>query len=108
MTTNPRDHREEMSRTPGPWRVETDEFDIVASDGELLATIFPMSQGKGDAEANARLIAAAPDLLEALKIAHATIYALAKIHDPAWQIYVNRAPEMLQIEAAIAKAEGRS
>lgn len=52
-----------MKHTPGPWESTTDgiELSITAKNGNLLATL-----AKGD-EANARLIAAAPELLEALK-----------------------------------------
>jgi hypothetical protein len=60
------------------------------------------------AEARARLMAAAPDLLEACRIAKTTIHALAKIHDPAWRIYVANAPELKILEHAIAKAETAS
>ena len=60
-------------------------------------------------EANARLIAAAPDLLAALKSAIETIKTWHSIHDAnddAWDIYRLHAPEMKVINTAIAKAEG--
>lgn len=49
--------------TPGPWRVvveeEYDDYLVVDKDNHCIADILPL--------ANARLIAAAPDLLEACK-----------------------------------------
>lgn len=52
----------------------------------------------------ARLIAAAPDLLEALMTARETIRAL---HGPnQWDIYDRCSPEMKAINAAITRATG--
>jgi hypothetical protein len=55
----------ETKHTPGPWQVEdsSDWMDIVDADGDLIAEIEPGECEKG----NAQLIAAAPELLEALK-----------------------------------------
>lgn len=82
------------SFTPGPWTVskQGDDFNITYNEhGNWLATVFddddPVS---GRPEADARLIAAAPDLLEALKSATTS--------SPDWEL----------ITSAIAKAEGRS
>jgi hypothetical protein len=58
------------SHTPGPWRAEPcgDGFVITYNDaGNWLATVW--EDGDGNEEADARLIAAAPDLLAALKSA---------------------------------------
>lgn len=55
-------------------------------------------------EANARLIAAAPELLEALKNAKDIIRIW---HGPnAWEVYERSSPEMRNINDAIAKATG--
>jgi hypothetical protein len=63
--------------TSGPWYAE-DEFNgnfyYVMGDGGIIA------EASGDA--NARLIAAAPDLLEALKLALATIERMAVQYGP--------------------------
>lgn len=56
--------------TPGPWKVESrttqgqfvTETHIVAEDGSHIAEVSPC-----EIEPNARLIAAAPELLEALR-----------------------------------------
>ena len=54
------------THTPGPWAVNTQQRESlrIHHRGELLARI---EQHKGNHEANARLIAAAPDLLCAMK-----------------------------------------
>lgn len=87
--------------TPGPWIYERtkDMFEIAPADLqgramwslEICATTSDDEQG----EANARLIAASPDLYEALK---------ELLGDNEWGC--NR-PTYLKARAAIAKAEGR-
>jgi len=61
-----------MKHTPGPWTVSIDRFydrpEVRDKDGRRIAVVvydFPM--GPKTADKNANLIAAAPDLLEALK-----------------------------------------
>lgn len=88
-----------MTHTPGPWRIETgggsdptshvyaDDPNGCAADGDLV-TIADLIEN----EANARLIAAAPDLLAACKKMRQIASA---------QFGLNEA------NAAIAKAEGR-
>ena len=49
--------------TPGPWRVDS-HFNIFYKDAMVA---FPCISGGLDQKANARLIAAAPELLEALQ-----------------------------------------
>jgi hypothetical protein len=49
--------------TPGPWRVDS-HFNIFYKDAMVA---FPCISGGLDQKANARLIAAAPELLEALE-----------------------------------------
>jgi hypothetical protein len=94
--------------TPGPWR--TDERhgsprNIYASfeDGydEMLATAYEMDHGSAfTGEANARLIAAAPDMLQVLKeVATKDLHTdWCKPAEPCWEC---------KVRAAIAKAEGQ-
>jgi len=54
----------DTQHTPGPWAIEPDalgEYSIVTDNGGTIADIY------GRNPANARLIAAAPDLLAALE-----------------------------------------
>lgn len=95
--------------TPGPWVSEPTgdgDFRITYNEqGNWLAEVF--ADGAPDnAIADARLIAAAPEMLEALKTAKDTIRAWHGPND--WEIYDRSSPEMKAINAAIAKAEGRS
>ncbi len=55
--------------TPGPWEVShTDQCTYVGATEMCIAEIFDESEGSY--EANARLIAAAPELLAALRTIH--------------------------------------
>ena len=88
---------ETVKNTDGPWITRWDEEGgaFVTGGGTVIANMVGPAQNR---KANARLIAAAPDLLDALKgmldITVGDIYSL----DPA----VNAARK------AIAKSEGRS
>lgn len=64
-----------QSHTPGPWRIQPIEADfvIVHSDGEIRSHIArlnwsTLAEEHGSIEANARLIASAPEMLDALEI----------------------------------------
>ena len=82
----------EIKHTPGPWK--TDQFGDIETEGGIaiatteLLTVRDM--------ANARLISAAPELLEALYDVDATA---TDAYDPVM---------LAKVQAAIAKAEGRS
>ena len=85
--------------TPGPWIAEARStldtfYDVTTLDGSGIAAIWDDSPGI--AEANARLIAAAPDMVKALKVAHGAIWSGG-----------NTVKALSAIEAAIAKADGR-
>lgn len=77
-----------MKHTPGPWlsrqwndsRNGSNGFDIEAHPDLNFGLSVAVTSGP-DCAANARLIAAAPDLLAALKLALATIERLAPSHD---------------------------
>ena len=88
--------------TPGPWNFQpcdeyTNCFDVMCEEGYYIATTHDGVRGDKNADANARLIAAAPDLLD----------ELLSILD--WAV-TERAPlrnqEIESIRAAIAKATG--
>lgn len=96
----------EHKHTPGPWFIDGD--DIRAPDGDddpwYVAEVIT-GCGPGDATpANARLIAAAPDLLEALKDAQKAIRELRDQGAPtAYWDDIEAANK-----AAISKATGES
>lgn len=92
--------------TPGPWRIDGDSNGIhirPGRSGHIVAFISTnwvlYGAGGGDAHANARLIAAAPDLLEACESALLIDESDSASVDPA-EIFAG-------IRAALAKAEGK-
>lgn len=98
-----------MSHTPGPWIVKTmdgrknigiESAEVVRMDnGVNVATVHitAWKQGSRDARQNARLIAAAPDLLDACKYMHKLLFDMG--HGGLAGAVIG--------EAAIAKAEGK-
>ncbi len=54
----------DLKHTPGPWKVDEDD-DVVSATGLWVA--FAYGDSEEEAKHNARLIAAAPDLLAALR-----------------------------------------
>jgi hypothetical protein len=99
-----------MTFTPGPWKAVPDSgsesfaFEIATERMEGVALIYAYDT---PSEANARLIAAAPELLEALRQALAVVDAVA---DGRAEDVVELAKRIASdvVDAAIAKAEGRS
>lgn len=89
--------------TPGPWEINgSDHGFVIATEGHSLAAVWPESlRGrKFDAKANAFLIAAAPELYEALKWALENIQGMIDEDDiPSFVIRD-------QARAALAKARG--
>ena len=95
--------------TPRPWSVSklatpdyAPEFAIHAGDDDLARTM------NGDSEANARLIAAAPELLDALNLVLARLEVAA---DDAEELGYDQRAENIREDittarAAIAKAGG--
>lgn len=102
----------ESKHTAGPW-LYLDIGEVVRDDevSPLIATVNLDGVSPEQAEADGRLIAAAPDLLEALKAARSQVLTLGgevvevdgKIASDAIQAAV-----LAVIDAAIAKAEGRT
>ena len=109
------------SFTPGPWRAEfPDEISVRDADGGRIAILANLKgrlgmKGRRDTsevEANARLIAAAPDLLEALQWyeAKAVQMGRAAIHQDS-KLMLALMKEMAveygaKARAAIARATG--
>lgn len=113
--------------TPGPWEWvgtdslwggerKTEEILKAADDGKPYGMHSPRIEHHFDAEqakANARLIAAAPELLEALKSLireHDAVFAGREdgAQDSYYNAHPGRAIAYQKARAAIAKAEGRS
>ena len=97
--------------TPGPWEVHHDPTDqwhtrrVYAADDRLVANIVP----RHNPEADARLIACAPELFKALQnfITHTghTMRCDEFRRFPGRKIACT--PECEQARAALARAEGR-
>lgn len=101
----------DIKHTPGPWIVTHDGRLIEAEyrEGYVASVSFYDSQFCGpedeaEAAANAFLIAAAPELLEALKAARSAWLAEANSGDG---VNEEQEPILAQVDAAIAKAEGK-
>ena len=97
----------QAKHTPGPWRIiETEsaaigQRAIVDADGFTICNPSPLG------EANARLIANGPELLEALKRAAPWLGRLIADGGHANCVMPNDAVRTLEmVEAAIAKATG--
>lgn len=90
--------------TPGPWRPVSNVFtyDVFGPEGDLIAHVLSPADPDVTASVNANLIAAAPDLLAALKEA----WRFAQRQRAKWpeQFW----PEWWRLaQPAIDKAEGR-
>jgi len=96
---------QENKWTPGPWRVDDDGVDyplIIGNDEKYVCEILFHPQPSQQV-ANAHLIAAAPDLYEALETAESCIV------DVVGAFGVKVPDEILQeIRAALAKARGEA
>lgn len=85
--------------TPGPWRPNGNTIELANGMALRVATCTPIgtgyaSKGREESRANARLIAAAPDMLDALR---------GLLADPYLADPIN-ADRMAKARAAIAKA----
>lgn len=120
--------------TPGPWEVYHDKYyDVwsVEGGGDVVADLWRLDEEthnrhphfEDDCEANARLISALPDLLEACERAEKLISAILSFYGQGLEVinwHLNGEPELLDnfiddnsdgtelesIRAAIAKAKG--
>jgi hypothetical protein len=104
MSDNPED-RSMSKHTPGPWKVEPGGFvGGPVGKGRVCQTWNKFEQDFPNAEANARLIAAAPDLLSAAKAKLAACRmdgGCESVQDDEYCSY-----ECVALASAIAKAEG--
>lgn len=98
-----------QKHTPGPWKISYESIDpewavVTGANGHIVANvnsesgpdIYPMVSTKMPRDANALLIAAAPDMLAALKAILPLFQYLPS----------NESPEEEMVLNAIAKAEG--
>lgn len=106
----------ETKHTPGPWRVGgLDKCDVMGPrlsiDGSGRQTgTFAVAQCTGykaEREANAALIAAAPELLEACKALFAADEAICENVGRKSDQAMNRIAALDMAQRAINKAEGR-
>lgn len=91
--------------TPGPWRVSTSGLGIIGQGLHKVCSL--LAKTKGTRDADAALIAAAPDLYEALKDAAEELRAVA--NQEFYDLYgasVSAADVLPKISAALAKARG--
>ena len=88
-----------MSHTPGPWSYEEPGWDglphLMAANGEVVATLFSEPKNSRDIP----LIAAAPELYEALEAA----YMVLKPQKSRFKDYVDA---VTLARTALAKARG--
>jgi len=100
----PTNQKNPTKHTPGPWKIS---HDMPSKSYEIYANDLSEHADEGDqlhiaeyiTEANARLIAAAPDMLEALEAARSDLWRLQLDHSET----PSRTVEA-KINAAIAKA----
>ena len=98
------------THTPGPWRIDSKtcfgDYTIAAGDSVKTCEFIAKTQN----EANAQLIAAAPELLEALREIESKLNALL-----CERVLDSTLPEFYEVRnarnsarAAISKAEGQA
>jgi hypothetical protein len=85
--------------TPGPWKQNLENWDVIGTKGQKIATIHPQSDMELSEIKNIKLIAAAPEMLEQLN-------RWISFHSGSLGDTTEK--EMLSwTKQAIAKAEGR-
>lgn len=112
---SPRDEKSDERHTPGPWLQSHRETgpdvyntQVYTADGEVIATLhwYPREHADGIStyrEANARLIAGAPELLDALT----DILEALRIHAPGTALNNRQFTDLgIKAYAALAKARG--
>jgi hypothetical protein len=96
--------------TPGPWRIEAEPHrdELICTDRHQIATVLAVSMEDDQAAANARLIAAAPELLVACKsLLIIAINLRDECHDLQLGVDHPAAVELVKrVQNIIAKAQG--
>ncbi len=96
--------------TQGEWKVRTDSYnwDILAVNGKSREQVCTLTGRLGQNEANARLIAAAPAMFEALKELTYFLYGYSESpeHVPSKE-YARFKEKYNKGFAALAQAEGK-
>jgi len=115
--STPRAATAKAQHTPGPWgyvRLASGINVFAVSTSRAIADLRNYSFGEDVTEANARLIAAAPDLLAALETALPILEGHHEALDHDWHVEPNGKPgdpcescdAIAQARAAIAQAKG--
>lgn len=110
--------------TPGPWIAHVSMVDpesgnevmLIRSENPLRGIVHFELEGRPEDEANARLIAAAPELLERsrslvafAKLQHSIVEQFIKsTGGPPLNVPSTGPKDIFEMEKAIAKAEGRN
>lgn len=88
-----------INHTPGPWVIGKHDHDVVMVDTASGTAICDVYGESDDRPANARLISAAPDLLEALETLKRVVSKMRHTLD-------DDDPALERAREAIAKAKG--
>lgn len=99
-----------MSHTHGPWALHTPKtnmgFQVIGQN--VVVAAIPRLFDEPWAEANAKLIVAAPEMLAELKACEAHLHAYVEAMEYGGGSASKSAERLANIRAAIAKAEGES
>ncbi len=92
----------EAKHTPGPWGTDMVGWEVWTERGsDRICIITAENVGRSEQGANARMIAAAPELLEALE------GIVSSLVDQDDEGLIEHAPQIEAARAAIAKAKGK-
>ena len=102
-----------VSHTPGPWDIQSSRTTVTvrsASSGEVISSWYAGHPTGTVTHANARLIAAAPELLEVVKRCTEAFGDFQKTFDKLGQPVLVTACAMVEkvCKLVLDKAEGRS
>ncbi len=99
-----------MKHTPGPWSYGNGEIRVIGGNINLLDRLDPIAivkrMDEPEQQANAALIATAPDLLEACQISHKVLKDFIEYANETNEVMVSKAMQtaFLMTGDAIAKA----